>query len=490
MEQMSEDLKNGIIDAVGPYIEKDTSKETISDGDEVLDGDNKESDPKPQDSLPDASNQTEETAPDKSTELVPDVSDEPDKPEIPEIPEYILLDRVKYPLNKYTGLEVFRAGNRITEKEHKYRMVYGYGKFETTLSDALGSNPFSYFSISGIESSVLLDFDLSKAKADAGEGEISFSDVANKVLEFANEYCVSSNYISNLRRIELGSNPDTKISAKEYALLLNLIYDDNCKQNGENKGTTFINPEIRLITGKMSTINLDYIKELMAEIELVRDDSFLPIGGWSFSINTEGKAPEDVFFKNEALQELIEYRNENYNSIEIHLGDFGWDTVNSENASYVAPTEDYTSEEIQAMYILRAFLLLQGMDVDKASLDLINDTEAAGHGIIASNGTKKLSYSLLEYFKAKMNGMYLTEVVSNGENDVYCYKFEDANGRVVYAFWSQNGATLNLRGLPEGVTLSYYDGTSKAYADMESTTSNGMLSKRINEAVMFLEFQN
>ncbi|MBR2024526.1 MAG: hypothetical protein IKA02_01815, partial [Clostridia bacterium] len=328
MEQLSDNLKSGIIDAVGDYIEKDTESDKTSD--EVLDNDlgNKPSDV-PSDIPSDIPTDSE----------TPDIPDIPDEPTVPEIPDYVVLEREKYPLNKYAGLDIFRLGTSFKDKEYNFRTAYGYGRYETTLDNLMGQNPLTYFRISGIESSVHVDFDLSKSKLDAVEGEISFSDITAKIHDFAKTYC-NNTLISNLTRIEIGTNPDTSISAKDYALLLNLIYDNNCMQNGYeevNEGTTFINPYIRLITGKMSTVNLPYIKELMSEIELLRDDDFLPIGGWSFSINTEGKNPEEVFLENENLKELIDYRNEFYDSIEIYLNDFGWDTVNSDSPIFVSP---------------------------------------------------------------------------------------------------------------------------------------------------------
>ena len=142
------------------------------------------------------------------------------------------------------------------------------------------------------------------------------------------------------------------------------------------------------------------------------------------------------------------------------------------------------------MYILRSFLILQGMDVDKASYDMINDTAENGHGIIAADGTKKLSYSLLEYFKTKMNGMYLSEIVSNGENDCYCYKLENDAGKTIYAVWSSNGLkSYTVRNLPENVILSTYDKAAKEYTDTEITTQ-GLTTKVINESIMFLEYTN
>ena len=488
MEQMSENLKDKIIDVAGPYIEKDTGTDIVTD--EVLDNDSgsKPSDI-PSDTLTDIPSDIPSDIP-TDTENGGTVDPEPDTPVIPEIPEYVVLTREKYPLNKYIGLDIFKSGEQIKDNDYKFRTAYGYGRYETALDDLMGANPITYCTISGMLTSVSVDFDLSKAKLETSEGELSFGDISAKIHEFAKSYCNNS-LISNLTRIEIGVNPDTTISASDYALLLNIIYDNNCKQNGadgENKGTTFINNQIRLITGKMSSYNLPYIKELMEQIDLLRDDEYLPIGGWSFSVNTKGKTPEEIFANNQELKDLIAYRNEYYNSIEIYLSDFGWDTVNTESELYVSPTDKYTSEEIQAMYILRSFLILQGMDVDKASYDLLNDTEEKGHGLIDKNGNKKLSFTILEYFKSKLDGMYLAQVVSSGEKNLYCYKFVDGNGKTVYAYWSADRASINLFNMPEAVKVSYYDTAAKSYVDTQETISNGLYSNVADGCVTFVEY--
>lgn len=478
MEQMSDQLKDQIIDIAGQFIEKNTNTGNDKPGDIPSDT---------PDSIPD--NKPNDNSSDVTGDNVPDIPSEPNEPEIPEIPEYILLEREKYPLNKYIGITVTRQGDKITENEHKHRTVYGYGRFETTLDDPLSSHPLTYFKISNIESSIAFNFDLSNVKAEASESEMSYKEAATKIQAFASEYCVSSNFLSNVRRIEIGTTPDLTISATDYALLLNTIYDDNCKQNSENVGTTFINPEIRLITGKMSTINLPYIKFLMNAIKSGRNDSFLPITGWSFSIKSNGIAPEKLFNKNEALNQLVAYRNENYDSIEIYLSDFGWDTVNTENSSYVAPADGYTSEEIQAMYILRAYLLLYGMDIDKASYSTVIDTDSNGEGIIKSDGTKKLAYSILEFFKSKMTDMYLKEIVSNGENNIYSYKFEDKNGKTVYAIWSTADATYDLTAITGNVTVSTYSKDENGYIDINEQIDS-TLTLNTNGFAVFVEHQN
>jgi len=475
IEQMSDNIKDQIVDMMGQFIEKDTDSDTLID----------DKDTSSQPDLP--SDVPSDTVCDVPSDITPDepnVPDEPDTPVIPEIPDYLLADRVKYPINKYMGITISKTtGVPFKNEDYKHKTAYGFGRLEISLNECMQSAPVTYFSISGMESNALLSFSLTPVNSER------FSNIASEIYEFANYYCSSSSLTSKLRRIEIGEAPDTKISADNYALLLNLIYDDNCMENDEKIGTTFINPEIRLITGKMSTFNLEYIQDLMSEIKALRNDEFLPVGGWSFSSSTEGKNPEEVFLNNEELKALISYRNENYNTVEIHLSDFAWDTVNTESTNYVSPSDDFTSEEIQANYILRAYLILNGMDVDKASYGMINDTDTEGYGIIAKDGTKKKAFAMLEYFKKKMNGMYFSEIVANGEEGVYCYKFEDENGKTIYAIWSDNGLkSYTVRNLPENVTVSAYYTDTGAYSDEAVEVSSGILSKVISESVMFIEY--
>lgn len=480
LEQMSDNIKGQIIDMAGQFIEKNTDTNSQDNSSDPI------IDEKPTDTPSDV-----DTSSDILSEIVPDTPDVPVVPEPPVEPDYVVLEREKYPLNKYVGFNITKSNEKILDNEYKYNTVYGYGRFDTTLENMINaasySHPITYLTISGIESNVALGLDLTKIKLEATEEEKSYAQLSAEIRQFANSFC-KDNFLSNLKRMEIGTNPDLDMSAKDYALLLNTIYDDNCMQNGEEIGTTFISTDIRLITGKMSYLNLTYVKELMTEIQQGRNDEFLPISGWSFSISTNGLSPEKTFANNEELKELISYRNEHFENIEIYLSDFGWDTVNTESQNYIAPSNGYTSEELQSMYMLRAYLILYAMDVDKSSYSRILDTSDNGEGVIDVDGNKKTAYYSLEFFKSKMNGMYISEVVSNGENDIYCYKFTNENGKTTLALWSSNGSqSYTVENIPQSVTVSAYDTATKSYASNVAET-DGTFVTALGESVMFIEY--
>ncbi len=468
LEGISDNLKGQIIDMAGQFIEKNPETDI-----------------------------SQSSSSGSSTDLQPDIpsdipSDDPNgnapiDPPVPETPDYVILERENYPLNKYVGINITKANRDITLSEYKFSTLYGYGRYITTIEDVLDSdsNPFLFFKLNGMESTAVLDFDLTKSKQEAEEGERSFAEIAEDIWTFADKFCSSSALLSNVQRIEIGSRPNVDISAKDYALLLNTIYDDNSKQNGEDIGTNFIDHQIRLVTGKMSTVDVNYVKELMNEIKAGRNDEFLPLGGWSFSISTQGKSPELAFAQNDALKELITYRNENYESIEIYLNDFGWDTVNANSQNYIASTADGTSEQLQAMYILRSYLILNAMGVDKSAYIAINDTAENGEGVIKANGDEKLSFYAMEFFKEKMDGMYLESIESFGENNVFHLKYSNNNGKTISAIWSTDGSQTTE--LPGNCTVSTFNKTTGKYVTEELTDNDSPATYQLNQYVIFVE---
>ena len=108
--------------------------------------------------------------------------------------------------------------------------------------------------------------------------------------------------------------------------------------------------------------------------------------GKYFNLNGEGVyvgvSPEE-FGLADAMSALVEFRDKYYPNVEIWLTEFGWDT----NESYETMTSshrygEYTSRDVQAMWLTRAYLILSSIGVDKATMymanDLGNDRQTSG----------------------------------------------------------------------------------------------------------------
>jgi len=161
---------------------------------------------------------------------------------------------------------------------------------------------------------------------------------------------------------------------------------------------------------------------------------------------------------------LVEFRDKYYPNVEVWLTEFGWDT----NESYETMTSahsyaDYSSREVQAMWLVRAYLLLAASGVDKATMYMIEDgtddrtavgkygtcgiyacdvrdvyNEETGEWETIYNGDNmiaKESYYLIYTLKNALGDMRFNRELSSGNDDVWIYEFTGDNGERGYAVW-------------------------------------------------------
>ena len=417
----------------------------------------------------------EDTSPDTSknydTELTKDSGtdsdtsgENPEEPVVPPTPAPLPYERNDLPLNKYVGLNADR-------KTYRERDFYGFGRLTRTTEDYLtSSHEYSFYAINSLEASVYLSFDLSEVGNEEEDLYTAF-ELAKMVQDFAKKYCDPYDGIYKIRRFELGNSPDKSISAEDYASLLNLCYDGNLNtEEALEYGLIGVNPEVKMIAGNMSTVDVDYVKSLMTALGTLRNDGFSPIGGWSFSYAKSG-APEN-YLTDTALNELISYRDTNYSNLEIILTDLQWDTKNTESPYYVAPAGEYTSEELQCAYILRAFMILNQMGVDRSSLISFRDTETDGYGVYDKDVNEKLSFYGISTFHKMALDMYLVEAVKNGEDGVYVYKYDNENGDIMYAMWAtESGKSFALPNFGSSYDVASYDKSAGTYVIAEDLIS-------------------
>ncbi len=446
IESISDSIFNQVVEIGGGLLKEDTSSgDDYNYDDELLESD----------SATQSTNTTTETETSTETETTPE-PEEPDEPEVPQGPSLILYERTRLPLNNFIGLNLTSDNHK--DAKNTYGAVRLYRDFDSFASDSVG---YGYFYLNNVSPVVHLDaYDY---LADMNDQKIL--DMSKKLYDFAVTY--SGNAIFNINHVELGTAPDVNISAQDYATLINACYDGANGTLGDGYGFAGLDPEMKLISGQLSTLNIEYIRNVMTEISKQRTDGFLPIGGWSFKYQSS-RAPEGMYLNDAALNALLEYRDTEYPNMEIHLSSFGWDTVNEFGDYYVAPYNTYSSEEMQCAYILRAYMILNGMGVDRATLSTFKDTESDGCGIVASDGTKKVAFEALTAFKQISKGMYFKGALENGADNIYSYLFESEDGGALYGMWTTGtDATYTLPDLSgyETVTAYTYDATSGTFVE-------------------------
>lgn len=158
--------------------------------------------------------------------------------------------------------------------------------------------------------------------------------------------------------------------------------------------------------------------------------------------------PEDPgieFLK--SVEALIAWRNEKTPGKEIWVTEFGWDATTKPNH----PSGDFAkwagnvSDEQQAQYLVRAFLVFASMDVDRAYLYFFNDSDEpsfhASSGI-TRNFTPKPSFYALGHLLRTLGDYRFHRTLEKQVGEVYAWEFVHATNPKQRAIvtWSPTGS--------------------------------------------------
>jgi hypothetical protein len=161
--------------------------------------------------------------------------------------------------------------------------------------------------------------------------------------------------------------------------------------------------------------------------------------------------PEDAkteFLKSVAA--LVAWRDVHAKGKVVWVTEFGWDAstkpryTTGDNAKW----EGNVSDEKQAQYLVRAFLLFAAMDVERAYLYFFNDSnEPSFHAAsgITRDFEPKPSFHAIGHLHKSLGDYRFDRAVSATEGQQYVYKFVHANdaAKSVYVAWSPTGSGRN-----------------------------------------------
>jgi hypothetical protein len=156
-----------------------------------------------------------------------------------------------------------------------------------------------------------------------------------------------------------------------------------------------------------------------------------------------GVSPEE-FEIVKSISYVIEARDKYFPDKEVWITEFGWDT----NYSYETMTAchayaDYTSNDVQAMWLTRAYLLFSACGIDKATMYMVedmgrNETSIGKYGtcgIYDVDGKAKPSYYYMYTLKNTLGDMTFVAELDSGNDSVWVYQYADEEGNVGYAVW-------------------------------------------------------
>lgn len=348
--------------------------------------------------------------------------------------------------------------------------------------------------------------------------------VDNLVLSKGNitkpEMAIGLNYV---KWVELGNEPngegDNGFTPYQLAALTSCAIDGHnntiTSPTGSLVGAKVADPNVKVAMAGLAGIQTRYVKAMAFWLEHNRADR--DIGIDAFNVHTYcrktisyngysvevGVSPEEADLAGQ-LEGVISFRDKYYPDVEVWLTEFGWDTNQSyqtEGSSHAYG--DFTGREVQAIWLVRAYLILSSIGVDRAAMymcyDVGNEETSVGKygtsGVVTSGGEKKDSYFYIYTLKNTMTGMYFVEEIDSGNEDVWIYKFEDGNGKACYAVWCPTMDNVKV----DGYVLDIGEVTSATLTEMvdedtdgvqtELAVTNGTVTVNVSEKPVFVTVQ-
>jgi hypothetical protein len=179
--------------------------------------------------------------------------------------------------------------------------------------------------------------------------------------------------------------------------------------------------------------------------------------GWPTWRRSYPEDPKIDFLK--SVEALIVWRNANARGKPVWITEFGWDASTKPplKTGDFAKWEGNVSDERQAQYLARAFLVFAAMDVERAYLYFFNDSDEpsfhAASGITRNFQPKPAFHALAHLYRSLGDYRFSRELLKK-EGEVFAFEFVHANEskKKIVAAWSPTGSgrsaevDLNLGG--------------------------------------------
>lgn len=267
--------------------------------------------------------------------------------------------------------------------------------------------------------------------------------------------------------VEVGNEP-AKWNAEQYRAFFEPF------ARGLRKG----DPKLKIATcavmaGKTDVYSkpVDCLNGLESLYDILNIHTYAFAEGWPTWKRSHPEDPALHYLSD--VQNLIAWRNAHAKGKQVWVTEFGYDSTTKPNK----PTGDFAkwkgnTDEEQARYIIRSFLLFSAMDIDRAYLYWFNDDdEPQLHG--ASGLTRryvpKPSYYAVRHLFASLGDYRFNRKLREEPGGVYAYEYQSSSSprMRVFAVWLAVGneqtrkVTLSLPGkVVRAERMPYTDGAA------------------------------
>jgi hypothetical protein len=160
---------------------------------------------------------------------------------------------------------------------------------------------------------------------------------------------------------------------------------------------------------------------------------------------------------------------------------------------------NYTSNDVQAMWLTRAYLLFSACGIDKATMYMVedigqNETSVGKYGtcgIFDYKGDAKPAFYYMYTLKNTLGNMTFVAELDSGNESVWVYQYADEEGNVGYAVWCPTmddtkveNFQLNIGAASATLTEAVNGDTDGVQTQLSAT--NGVVTFNVSENPVYI----
>jgi len=276
----------------------------------------------------------------------------------------------------------------------------------------------------------------------------------------------------------------------ELAALCSADYDGHQGAMGPGHGLKTADPQMRMLSGGLFKLNVDYLRAMTLWANLHRDDGRFPadaIAVHHYCRTAESlqeghaEAPETHGLLRK-LRGVLEWRDREAPGVEIWFGEFGYDThPASPQAAREFPGQSI--EQTQGLWMVRTFLIAALAGVDRAQMYMLADVDPESRTQFDTGGllraekrgfAPKPSYYHVATLRSTLAGTRFAERLESPHDSVFVLRFEKVShpDQSVIAIW-----TDEHRAAERPVVSLKIDAKSVRRIDLADDREDGLASE-------------
>ena len=256
-------------------------------------------------------------------------------------------------------------------------------------------------------------------------------------------------------------------------------------------------PKMRIATcaanlGKSGSYSksVDCVAGLESLYDIVNIHNYAEITGWPTWERSYAEDPKIDFLTN--IQHVLKWRAEHAPDKEVWLTEFGWDATTKPNLT----TGDFvkwkgSTETQQALWTVRAFMVLAATGLNRAYLYFFNDDDTPhlhGSSGLTRNFVPKPAFHAVAHLQKTLGDFRFRRAIREGA-DGFVYEFVSEAAARIWVVWKPTAPAAKLTLLLDGIDVTKAERTPLKSGEAERVTmagANERVEVEANEAPLYL----